>query len=101
MVHASCCFSIFVLVATVFNIFNFEKTEHGVGTLTELSGLIGTSRESLLFFFCFFLCFGSMPFYRRTMDMAVEVSGMQLSWGVEMPRENHLLSGERGSFRGF
>ncbi|RXH94469.1 hypothetical protein DVH24_024153 [Malus domestica] len=47
------------------------------------------------------LCFGSMPFYRRTVDMAVEVSGMQLSWGVEMLRENHLLSGERGSFRGF
>ncbi|XP_050109692.1 uncharacterized protein LOC126588629 [Malus sylvestris] len=32
-----------VFVAAVFDIFNFEKTEHGVGTLTELSGLIGTS----------------------------------------------------------
>nr|XP_017187611.1 uncharacterized protein LOC103435457 isoform X1 [Malus domestica] len=32
-----------VFVAAVFDIFNVEKTEHGVGTLTELSGLIGTS----------------------------------------------------------
>ncbi|KAM2088778.1 hypothetical protein ACFX1T_032812 [Malus domestica] len=37
----------FMLVAAVFDIFNFEKTEHGVGTLTELSSLIGASRGGL------------------------------------------------------
>ncbi|XP_050142158.1 uncharacterized protein LOC126618105 [Malus sylvestris] len=36
-----------VFVAAVFDIFNFEKTKHGVGTLIELSGLIGTSRGGL------------------------------------------------------
>ncbi|KAM2898330.1 hypothetical protein COP2_007878 [Malus domestica] len=160
-----------VFVAAVFDIFNFEKTEHGVGTLTELSGLIGTSwggldhpeeihgtncrgtehldligtshdglnhpeeihgidgsgtdelaghRSHCMTAVCdrddgFFAAIGekdgkclrwwrrrrSKPNDRRTVDMVVEVSGMQLSWGVEMLRENHLLSGERGSFRGF
>ncbi|RXH71857.1 hypothetical protein DVH24_025358 [Malus domestica] len=63
--------------------------------------LIGTSRAYPLLFFSSPICFGSMPFYRRTMDMAVEVSGMLLSRGVEMLRENHHMSGERGSLRGF
>ncbi|RXH87712.1 hypothetical protein DVH24_034612 [Malus domestica] len=78
---------------------DFRMMSAVVAALCE-EGRPAMYRVSLLFSL-YPVSFGLMPFYRRMVDMAVEVSGMLFSYGVELLSESHHLRGEHGSFGEF